>query len=105
MGDHLRFWRMDFPPFIAVMGNLQTAIFGHTLAAARVFPAIEGALVLVVAVLIARELGGARAAQALTAFAVLSGGIFLRPSNLFQPVVLDQLWWTCALYALLRIGR
>ncbi|MDE3152159.1 MAG: glycosyltransferase family 39 protein [Gemmatimonadota bacterium] len=105
MGDHLRFWRMDFPPLIAVLANVQTAIFGHTLAAARVFPAIEGALVLVVAVLIARELGGARAAQALTALAVLSGGIFLRPSNLFQPVVLDQLWWTCALYALLRVGR
>ena len=105
MGDHLRFWRMDFPPLIAVLGNVQTAIFGHTLAAARVFPALEGTAILVLAALIARELGGAPFAQGLAALGVLCGGIFLRPSNLFQPVVLDQLWWTLALYALVRIGR
>ncbi len=105
MGDHLRFWRMDFPPFIAVMANVQTALFGHTMAAARVFPALEGTLILVLAALIARELGGGTFAQALAALGVLTGGIFLRPSTLFQPVVLDQLWWTLALYTLLRVGR
>lgn len=105
MGDHLRFWRMDFPPFIAIMANLQTALFGHTLATARVFPAFEGTVILVLAAVIARELGGERFAQGLAALAVLCAGIFLRPSNVFQPVVLDQLWWTLALYALLRLGR
>ncbi|HVA58808.1 MAG: glycosyltransferase family 39 protein [Gemmatimonadaceae bacterium] len=105
MGDHLRFWRMDFPPFIAIMANLQTALFGHTPAAARVFPALEGTVVLVLAAVIARELGGGAFAQGLAALSVLCGGIFLRPSNLFQPVVLDQLWWTLSLYALLRVGR
>lgn len=105
MGRHLRFWRMDFPPFIAVMGNVQAALFGHTLAAARIFPAIEGALILVLAALMARELGGGRYAQALAMLPMLCAGIFLRPANLFQPVVLDQLWWTLALYALLRLGR
>lgn len=105
MSDHLRLWRMDFPPFIAIMGNLQTALFGHTLAAARVFPAIEGTIILVIAALIARELGGGRFAQGLAALPMLTAGIFLRPANLFQPVVLDQLWWTLALYALLRVGR
>ncbi len=105
MGDHLRLWRMDFPPFIAIMGNLQTAIFGHTLAAARVFPALEGTVLLVLAALIARELGGGPFAQGLAALPMLCAGLFLRPSNLFQPVVLDQLWWTLALYTLLRVGR
>ena len=105
MGDHLRFWRMDFPPFIALMANLQTALFGHTMAAARVFPAIEGTIILVLAAMIARELGGGAFAQGLAALGVLTGGIFLRPSTLFQPVVLDQLWWTLSLYALIRVGR
>jgi hypothetical protein len=105
MGDHLRLWRMDFPPLIAIMGNVQTAIFGHTLAAARVFPALEGTAILVLAVLIARELGGGPFAQGLAALPMLCAGIFLRPANLFQPVVLDQLWWTLALYTLLRVGR
>ncbi len=105
MGRHLRLWRMDFPPFIALMGNVQTVLFGHTLAAARVFPALEGTALLVLAALVARELGGGRFAQGLAALPMLTAGIFLRPSTLFQPVVLDQLWWTLALYALLRVGR
>ncbi len=105
MGDHLRLWHMDFPPLIAIMGNLQTAIFGQTLAAARVFPALEGCAILILAALIARELGGGRFAQGLAALPMLCEGIFLRPSNLFQPVVLDQLWWTLALFFLVRVAR
>lgn len=105
MGDHLRLWHMDFPPLIAIMGNIQTAIFGHTLAAARVFPALEGCALLVTAALIARELGGGRFAQGLAALPMFTAGIFLRPANLFQPVVLDQLWWTLALLFLARAAR
>ncbi|HVB32099.1 MAG TPA: glycosyltransferase family 39 protein [Gemmatimonadaceae bacterium] len=105
MGRHLRFWRMDFPPLIALLANAQTALLGHTLAAARVFPALEGTALVVLAAVIARELGGARFAQGLAALATLCAPIFLRPGNLFQPVVLDQLWWTLALYALLRVAR
>ena len=105
MGRHLRFWRMDFPPLIAVLANVQLALFGHTLAAARVFPALEGTAIIVLGVLIARELGGGRFAQALTALCLLTGGVFLRPATLFQPVVLDQLWWTLGLLALVRLAR
>jgi len=105
MGDHLRLWHMDFPPLIAIMGNLQSAIFGHTLAAARVVPALEGGALLVSAALMARELGGGAVAQALAALPMLCAGIFLRPANLFQPVVLDQLWWTLALLGLARAAR
>ncbi|HEY5219604.1 MAG TPA: hypothetical protein VIJ16_07335, partial [Gemmatimonadaceae bacterium] len=82
MGSHLHFWRMDFPPLIAVLANIQTALFGHTLAAARVFPALEGTTILVLAALIARALGGGRFAQGLAALPMLTAGIFLRPSNL-----------------------
>ena len=105
MGRHLRFWHMDFPPLIAVLANLSSLLFGHTLAVVRVFPALEGTAVLVLGCLIARELGGGRFAQGLTALSMLAAGVFLRPSNLFQPVVLDQLWWTLALYCLVRLAR
>jgi hypothetical protein len=105
MGKHLRLWHMDFPPLIAILGNVQTAIFGHTLAAARVFPALEGCALLITAALIARELGGGRFAQGLAALPMLTAGIFLRPANLFQPVILDQVWWTLALLFLARAAR
>jgi hypothetical protein len=103
MGRHLQFWRMDFPPLIGVLGNLQRTLFGDTLAAARVLPAIEGTLVLILAALMARELGGRRFAQLLAMLSVLAAPLFLRSGNLFQPVVLDQLWWTLALFALARV--
>ena len=105
MGRHLRLWRMDFPPLIAILGNIQRALFHDSLAAARVLPALEGTLVLVLTALIARELGGRTFAQMLAMLAVLMAPVFLRAANLFQPVVLDQLWWTLALFALARIVR
>jgi hypothetical protein len=105
MGLHLRFWRMDFPPAIAVLANLSRALFDHTLAAVRVFPAIEGTILLVLAALVARELGGGAFAQGLAALSVLCGLVFQRSATLFQPVVLDQIWWTLALFALARIAR
>ncbi|MEO7041245.1 MAG: glycosyltransferase family 39 protein [Gemmatimonadaceae bacterium] len=105
MGNHLRLWHMDFPPAIAVLGALSQALFGHTVAAARVFPAIEGTILIVLAALFARELGGGRFAQGFAAVCVLAGPMFLRNSTLFQPVVLDQICWTLALYAIANVAR
>lgn len=105
MGRHLRFWRMDFPPLIAVLANVSRGIFGDSLASVRVFPALEGAVLIALAALIARELGGGRFAQAFAAIAVLASPMIMRTSTLFHPVILDQIWWTLALYALVRLAR
>ena len=105
MGNHLRLWHMDFPPAIAMLGALSQSLFGHTVAAARVFPAIEGTILIVLAALFARELGGGRFAQGFAAVCVLASPMFLRNSTLFQPVVLDQICWTLALYAIASVAR
>ncbi|MHB1313765.1 MAG: ArnT family glycosyltransferase, partial [Gemmatimonadaceae bacterium] len=104
MGDHLRLWRMDFPPGIALAANAVRWLLGDSMTAIRLVPALAGTLTLVIAVLIARELGGGRFAQGFTALAFLVSPMFLRTAGLFQPVVLDQLAWTAALYALVRLG-
>ncbi len=105
MGRHLQLWRMDFPPGIALVAETTRGLLGDSLLAIRLPSALAGTAVLVLAALIARELGGGRAAQGLAALSVLASPLFLRASNLFQPVVLDQLTWTLALYALIRICR
>jgi hypothetical protein len=105
MGQYLRFWRMDFPPLIAGLANTARALFGDTLFAIRIFPALAGTALVVLTALIARELGGRRLAQGLAAFAVLLAPVFLRPAALFQPVVFDQLWWTLGFLALAKISR
>ena len=105
MGRHLRLWRMDFPPAIALIAEAVRAVFGDSLVAIRLVPALAGTALVVLAALVARELGGGRWAQGLAALGVLASPLFLRSANLFQPVVLDQLAWTLALYALLRLCR
>lgn len=105
MGRHLRLWRMDFPPFIAMLAEGVRAIFGDTLLAVRIAPALAGAALVLLAALLARELGGGRRAQGLAMLAVLCSPLFLRSSVLFQPVVFDQLWWTLGYLALARICR
>ena len=104
MGRHLRLWRMDFPPFIAMLSQAERFLFGDSMIAIRVAPALGAALLVLMAALIARELGGGTFAQLLAAIAVVASPLFLRTGDLFQPVIFDQLWWTLALYALVKLG-
>jgi hypothetical protein len=104
MARHLRLWSMDFPPFIAIAAKATLATLGGSIVAVRFLPAVTGGLLVFLAALIARRLGGGRYAQVLAALAVALSPLFLRAGNLFQPVIFDQLWWTGALYAVLAIG-
>lgn len=117
MGEHLRLWRMDFPPFIAMVGRATRAILGDALTAIRLGSAVASAL-LVLSTAVAASLMSALTADVpeaaaaprrapapwvpwLATIAVITAPVFLRAGNLFQPVVFDQLWWTAALLALL----
>lgn len=104
MGRHLQLWRMDFPPGIALLAEWVRRALGDSLPAIRLVPALAGAVLLVATALFARELGGGRRAQWLAALAVLASPLFLRSANLFQPVVLDQVAWAAALFAVTRLS-
>src|SRR5665213_2832868 len=104
MGRHLRLWRMDFPPFIAIISQVERFLLGDSIVAIRFLPSVAAGLIVMMAALIARELGGGKFAQAFAAVAVATSPLFLRAGDLLQPVVFDQLWWTVALYALARLG-
>ncbi len=103
MGTHLRLLHMDFPPLIALLGNAARAFGDTSLLAVRMVPALAGTAVLLLTLLLARELGGTRSAQVLSAIAVICNPLFLRSANLFQPVVLDQLWWLLGFFALIKL--
>ena len=105
MGSHLQLLRMDFPPLIAMLAEAVRAVAGSSLFAYRAVPALFGTGIVWLAVLTARELGGGRTAQVLTAVAVIFNPLFLRVASLFQPVVLDQFWWMLGFYALVRLGH
>lgn len=103
MGTHLRLFEMDFPPLIAILSEALRNTVGVSVLSYRITPALFGIGVMLLAVLIAREFGGGRRAQVLTAIAVLFNPLFLRTASLFQPVVFDQLWWLLGFWALLRL--
>jgi hypothetical protein len=105
MGAHLRVWGMDFPPGIALLAKAACGLFGETLFAIRFFPAIAGTCLLVLAGVIARELGGGRLAQGLAMLGVFFCPVFLRPAVFFQPVVFDQLCWTLGFLAVVKIAQ
>jgi hypothetical protein len=105
MGTHLRLFHMDFPPMIALLSELLRRTVGVSVFTYRMAPALVGTALFGLALLCVRRLGGGRTALVLAGLALLTGPVFLRPSTLFQPVVLDQLWWTAALYALLRLEQ
>jgi 4-amino-4-deoxy-L-arabinose transferase-like glycosyltransferase len=105
MGDHLRLWRMDFPPLIAVVARTTRFLLGDAMVALRLPSGLAASGIVVLAALLARELGGGRLAQGFAALAVVGSVFFQRAGTLFQPVILDALWWTVAFYALARLCR
>jgi hypothetical protein len=105
MGAHLHLWRMDFPPFMALLTQAMRATMGIGLVAVRIAPAIASTVLVVFSILTARSLGGRRFAQALAALCIIASPAFLRSGSLFQPVVFDQLTWTLALFGLLQLAR
>jgi 4-amino-4-deoxy-L-arabinose transferase-like glycosyltransferase len=105
MGTHLRLFHMDFPPMIALLSELLRHTVGVSVFTYRLLPGLIGTALFGLTLVIVRTLGGGRRAVFLTALAMVTGPLFLRTASLFQPVVLDQLWWTAALYALLRLEQ
>lgn len=104
MGEHLSLWRMDFPPFIAIVARFSHTLFNESLAGLRLAPAFAHAALVYCATFAASVFGGRRSAQMLAGLAVATSPLFMRAGAMFQPVTFDQLWWTLALLALtLRI--
>ena len=58
MGRHLQLWRMEFPPLIAILAERSGRRSATGSLSIRLAAALAGTLVLVLAALVARELGG-----------------------------------------------
>ena len=102
-GKHLAGGYVEFPMMVALLANLQRALFGPSQAALLVLPAVAGAVIVVATGLMARELGGGRRAQGLAALSALVAPAFVGAGALFTMDVFDELWWTLAALVLLRI--
>ncbi len=102
-GQHLAAGYVEYPPFVAWATAFSRALFGDSVMAIRLLPALAGALIVVLAADIAALLGGGFLAQVLAAFAVALGPVFLAQSGLMSMDPFDQLWWTLAAWVLVRM--
>src|SRR5512139_988890 len=72
MGRHLRLFRMDFPPLIAILAEVSRQL-GDSLAAIRLAPALAHGANVVLAALFAARFGGGRSAQLLAGATIAVG--------------------------------
>jgi len=100
---HLALGYVDYPPITPVIGRLVQLVAPDSVVALRFTSVLAGALVVVLAALIARELGGATRAQVLAAAAVVISPIFLAGDFIFEPVSFDQLVWALLLWLVARV--
>ena len=89
---HLDWGFVAYPPFTPFVARLALDLLGSPPAAVRFFIALAQCGAMVVAGLMARELGSGRRAQLVTALAVFVSPISMSAGHLFQYVSFDFLW-------------
>ncbi|MGH9080568.1 MAG: glycosyltransferase family 39 protein, partial [Acidimicrobiales bacterium] len=104
-GHHLAWGYVDNPPLVPFLYRLSEEVFGHSVPALAVVPALLGGVFVILGALIAADLGGGRAAQVLTALLAWLGPIFLTTSHFLSTVSLDLVCWSLASWLVLRMVR
>jgi len=95
---HLDWGFVAYPPLTPFLGRIEWAWFGATLSGFRFFAALAQSVVFVVSGLMARRLGGGRAAMLISAFAVALAPVSLSASSLLMYVTFDYLWFSLLAY-------
>ena len=103
--DHVAWGYVDQPPFSIAALWLSRLLFGDSLFGLRLFPALAGAIVVVLAGLMTRELGGKRFAQILASCSVIVAPLTLGTNSYFSMNSLDVLFWTLAFYTIILIMK
>jgi len=92
-----------YPPLTPFLGRIELTLFGTSLVGFRFFSALSQSIVMVIAGLMTRELGGSRQAQLIAAAATGIGLLSLIQGALFQYVAFDLLWVVLLAYFVIRL--
>lgn len=92
-----------YPPLTPFLGSIELKLFGTSLVGFRFFSALSQSIVMVIAGLMAKELGGYRKAQIFAALGTGIGVLTLIQGALFQYVAFDFMWVVLLAYFTLRL--
>jgi len=105
---HLAWGYVDQPPLIALAAWLERTLLGDSLSAIRLLPAISGAAKVLLTGLLARELGGGRFAQTLSALCVLLAPGMMALDHFLSMNTFEPLFWlgcACVVARMVRSGN
>lgn len=101
--EHLDWGYVDQPPIIALVTWFVRHVFGESLFALHLLPAIAGAARIVLTGVIARELGARRLGMAVSALGVLCTLIYWPLDHLFTMNTFEPLIWMGCAWLVIRI--
>lgn len=96
---------VDYPPVTPTIARLSLFLFGASVWGLRLWPSLAGSVMVMLAALIAYELGGGRSARLLAAIGAATSLVLLGANWLFQTVSFDQLVWLSSLWIFARLMR
>jgi hypothetical protein len=99
-GRRLAFGYVDHAPLVPWIARASSELFGDSVRALRVFPALAAGLAIVLTVLIVREWGGRVFAQLVAGLAMLIAPAFLRMGSILCIPVFEPLYWTACAYCI-----
>lgn len=102
LGQHPSFGYATVPPMIGWVAWAMQNIFGYSLFAVRIFPALVGAAMVFLISAISKEFGGSGYSRILAALGIVLSIFGLRTFLLFQPVHIDLILWTLFFYLVLK---
>ena len=102
---HLAWGFVDYPPVTPAIARLSQSLFGTSVWGLRLWPSLAGSVMIVLAALIARELGGGRNARILAAIGAAASPVLLGANWLFETVTFDQLMWLVCFWVTARLLR
>lgn len=100
---YLAWGYVAYPPLTPFIGRIALELFGPSLVGVRLFSALGQSIAMLVAGLMARELGGSRFAELVTAVAAAIAPISLLQGAMFQYVGFDYLWWVLLAFLIIRL--
>jgi hypothetical protein len=103
--QHLDWGFFSTPPLTAFITRLHTLIWGDSLLAVRLLPALIGALSILLVGWLIKALKGGTMAQLIGLSAYFLSPAFLRPAVLLQPTIFNHLFWLLAAVVVFQMIR
>lgn len=102
LGMHPAVGYSTLPPLIGWIACFMQNVFGYSVFAVRLFPALLSGVLIFLTASVAKELGGSRYASFLAALGLLISIFFMRTYFLFMPVFVEVFLWTLCIYLIIK---